>query len=118
MADYGSATINAVNNQRDSKPYQEPIGATNDVTPDNLINGTIGGGFAAVDTNPNFTITTPGQTDGGKAAYYAVADVDIAANSTAVVLNVGTGHITAATGGTYTARSAIKTGQYGWVSLT
>lgn len=113
---YASCTINNVANQRGGGLYQEPIGATNDTTPDTLANGTVGGGFAATDTTANFELGQTGISDGGKASLYVVADVDVPAGSAAVT--VAANHITVATGGTYTAPHAFKAGQYGWVHLT
>lgn len=114
--EYGSATINAVNNVRNTLPFQEPIGATNDTVPDTLANGTIGGGFAATDTKPNFELETVGSSDQVKPSLYVMADVDVGAGVT--VATVASGHITAATGGTYTVVKAVKAGEYCWVHET
>jgi hypothetical protein len=126
--DYGSATIAAVNNKRDTLPFQEPIGATvnsaggaNIVT---LANGTVGGGFNAADvplqsqpsSHGQFALGTVGRTDAGKAALYVLADVDVTAGAAAVT--VAGNHITLATGGTYTCPFGVKAGQYVWVFLT
>ena len=126
--DYGSATIAAVNNKRDTLPFQEPIGATvnsaggaNIVT---LANGTVGGGFNAVDNaiqsqpspHGQFALGTVGRTDAGKAALYVAFDVPVTAGAAAVT--VAANHVTSATGGTYTSPHAAAAGQYGWVFLT
>lgn len=120
MPELGSATINAVDNQRHAEPYQEPIGAdTADTHPSVLANGTIGGGFNAVDGAANFTLETPGVSNEGAGtidSLYVVADVPVTAGAAAVT--VAAGHITAATGGTYTSPKALKAGEYGWVYLT
>ena len=122
MTQYASATINNVNNQRDSLPFQEPIGATNDITGVILANGNIGTGFNRVDLPasalpiPPMELATPGYTDVGKAALYVQSDVIVTAGATAVT--VAAGHITAATGGTYTSPNALAAGERGWVFLT
>lgn len=112
----GSATINAVNSQRHAVPVQDPIGDSTGYQDSSLRNGCIGGGFSVADDAANFALETPGYSADAKAALYVEADVDILAGNT--VVTVAAGHITAATGGTYTAPVAIATGQFGWVHLT
>jgi len=120
MAQPGSATINAVNNKRHSLAYQEPLGATTGATLESLANGCIGGGFAAVDSVKNFELETPGASQEGAAdsldALYVQADVPVAAGAAAVT--VVAGHITVATGGTYTCPRDVEAGEYVWVHLT
>jgi hypothetical protein len=120
MPELGSATIAAVNNQRHSLAAQEPIGASTSAMPLSLANGTIGGSFAAADSAPNFTLETPGiaAVKGADAvdSLYVQADVPVTAGAAAVT--VVSGHITVATGGTYTSPQALAAGEYGWVYLT
>lgn len=120
MPELGSATIDAVDNQRHSLAAQEPIGASTSLQPNSLANGTIGGSFAAVDSAPNFTLETPGiaAVKGADAvdSLYVQADVPVTAGAAAVT--VVDGHITVATGGTYTCPKTVKAGEYVWVYLT
>lgn len=118
MPAYGSGTFNAVDSKRNPYPAQDPIGATVDPTDDvvTLANGTIGGGFSHADDVAQFALGTPGRTDAEDGAIYVQTDVDIVADSTALLV-VGTS-VTAATGGTYTSPVDALAGQYLWVFVT
>lgn len=118
---FGSATINAVNNKRNNHPYQEPIGETTGDMDNSLINGCIGGGFAAADSIQNFELNTQGvstfSSSGGVDSLYVLADVDVPAGTADAVVGPN-GHITAATGGSYTVPLGVKAGEYCWAYLT
>lgn len=112
----GSATINAVNNKRHTLAFQEPLGATTGFIDPSLVNGTIGGGFNAIDSVALFPITNPGYAVNGTpgavaAAQYVVADVDAPAGTVTVVA----GHITVAGAGGHVLHLPIVAGEYAWV---
>jgi hypothetical protein len=117
----GSATVNAVNNKRNNHPYQEPIGATTGDMDNSLINGCIGGGFAAVDSIENFALNTQGVSTfsptGGVDSLYVLAMVDVPAGTADAVVGPD-GKISAATGGSYTVPLDVKAGEYCWAYLT
>ena len=125
--EYGSNTINNINNQRNSLPFQEPIGSSNTgISPVTLVNGTIGGGFARMDETPQFATGTIGRASAvsptGRTAYYAVSAAGVTVPTGATGCTVGglpTGAvITSSTGGTYNSPNRLASGQYGWVYAT
>jgi len=63
---------------------------------------------------PPFALGTPVLGTDNSTWVFVVADVPVTAGANAVAIN-GDFHITAATGGGYTAQVAFAAGEYGWV---
>lgn len=78
--------------------------------------GQVGVNLARRTTMKEFTLGTPCLSDSNQTWVYVQADVAVAA-AQAPVVSAGF-HLTAATGGAYTADTAFAAGEYGWVRKT
>lgn len=67
-------------------------------------------------TTREFNLGTPAMDNQNRTWVYVVADVAVTAAQAPVVS--GTFHLTAATGGSYTADVGFAIGEYGWVRKT
>lgn len=76
----------------------------------------VGVNFARRTTTKEFTLGTPQLDDSNRTWVYVQADVAVAA-AQAPVLS-GAFHLTAATGGSYTADTVFAANEYGWVRKT
>ena len=75
-----------------------------------------GANLARRTTNKEFTLGTAQIDDANRTWVYVQADVAVSAAAAPVVS--ATFHLTAATGGSYTADAAFAANEYGWVRKT